>query len=102
MSALPDVGFFALYRFRHFNSLAVVSSRGCLPKVLYFLLAIVGFSVAPFDAVGGFLTARSYSAGKYPWALAVGDFNGDGAQDLAVLDFSAVAGHSCSVTILLG
>jgi hypothetical protein len=48
---------------------------------------------------GGFATASGspFAAGTYPLSVAVGDFNGDGIQDLAVASQS-----SGNVTVLLG
>jgi hypothetical protein len=46
---------------------------------------------------GTFQTARNFPAGIAPWSVAVGDFNGDGNQDLAVANFG-----SNNVSILLG
>jgi len=47
------------------------------------LLAIILFLPATGNA-GGFQPAVPYTAGSYPGAVAVGDFNGDGIPDLAV------------------
>jgi hypothetical protein len=44
-----------------------------------------------------FAPAQSYDVGKNPTAVALGDFNGDGAPDIAVADYT-----SNDVTILLG
>jgi hypothetical protein len=33
---------------------------------------------------GSFQAARSFGASSFPYSVAVGDFNGDGALDLAV------------------
>jgi hypothetical protein len=44
-----------------------------------------------------FLPAVPYDAGPQPWSVAVGDFNGDGKQDLATANYS-----SSTVSILLG
>ncbi len=46
----------------------------------------------------GFQTPASYSAGAYPYAAVVGDFNNDGKVDLALAD-NAYPGY---VTVLLG
>src|SRR5579859_3458815 len=43
------------------------------------------------------------SVGDYPSSIAMGDFNGDGAPDLAIVDIlSSSSGVSGSVTILMG
>jgi hypothetical protein len=47
---------------------------------------------------GTFQAARNFAAGRAPSSVAVGDFNGDGIQDLAV----AVANESGGVSVLLG
>ena len=49
------------------------------------------------DGAGHFSAARSFGAGGYPLSVAVGDFNGDGKQDLAVANSA-----SDDVSILLG
>jgi hypothetical protein len=46
---------------------------------------------------GSFQGPQSYATGAYPVSVAVGDFNGDGAPDLAVADFG-----DNNVNILLG
>ena len=46
---------------------------------------------------GTFLPAVSYAAGNNPQSVAVGDFNGDGKQDLAVANY-----YSANVSVLLG
>jgi len=45
---------------------------------------------------GSFEAARSFDAGNYPYSVAVGDFNGDGMQDLAVAN-----GRSSNVSVLI-
>ena len=49
------------------------------------------------DGAGNFSAATNFSAGNDPISVAVGDFNGDGKQDLAVANDS-----SNNVSILLG
>jgi hypothetical protein len=49
------------------------------------------------DGTGNFRGPRNFGAGNSPWSLAVGDFNGDSNQDLAVANYS-----SNNVSILLG
>ena len=44
-----------------------------------------------------FPTATNFTVGEYPRSVAVGDFNGDGQQDLAVANY-----NSDNVSILLG
>jgi len=46
---------------------------------------------------GSFQAKRSFEAGDSPWSVAVGDFNGDGVPDLAVVN-----GGSDNVSVLLG
>jgi hypothetical protein len=43
---------------------------------------------------------QSYVAGVGPWAVAVGDFNGDGFPDLAVADVTELTSNA-SVSILI-
>jgi hypothetical protein len=45
----------------------------------------------------GFATATNHITGNYPYSVAVGDFNGDGKQDLATAN-----AYSDNVSILLG
>jgi len=54
-------------------------------------------SVLLGSADGTLEAARSFRAGRRPRSIAVGDFNGDGIQDLAVAD-----GESNDVSVLLG
>jgi hypothetical protein len=54
-------------------------------------------ALAPGTIVNGFVPAASAATGNGPNAIAVGDFNGDGKPDLAVVNFD-----SNTVTILLG
>ena len=44
-----------------------------------------------------FIARRDFGAGNRPYSVAVGDFNGDGAQDLAVANY-----FSNNVSVLLG
>jgi hypothetical protein len=46
---------------------------------------------------GSFQAAQNFGVGSSPWSLAVGDFNGDGVQDLAVAN-----NGSNNVSVLLG
>jgi hypothetical protein len=50
------------------------------------------------DGTGNFTGPTFYAAGEVPYSIAVGDFNGDGNQDLAVADDDSLGG----VSILLG
>ena len=36
------------------------------------------------DGLGGFSGSTDVSVGSHPYSVAIGDFNGDGKQDLAV------------------
>jgi hypothetical protein len=49
------------------------------------------------DGTGNFSTPNTVSAGSGPRSLAIGDFNADGKQDMAVADISA-----SNVSLLLG
>lgn len=53
-----------------------------------------GTAVAGDCSTPSFATPTNYPAGQYPWSVAVGDFNGDGTLDLAVVNFSS---HNFSV-----
>src|SRR5712692_9857149 len=44
-----------------------------------------------------FIARRDFDAGTNPYSVVVGDFNGDGVQDLAVVNI-----NSASVSVLLG
>jgi predicted NUDIX family NTP pyrophosphohydrolase len=48
---------------------------------------------------GSFQAAQNFGAGRSPWSVAVGDFNGDGTPDLAVANHDYVSGK---VSVLLG
>jgi hypothetical protein len=56
-----------------------------------------GVTVLLGQGDGSFVPAVSYPAGSGPIAVAVGDFNGDGKQDLAVANY-----WSGNVSVLLG
>ena len=49
------------------------------------------------DGLGGFSGSTDVSVGSSPSSVAIGDFNGDGKQDLAVANYS-----SNTVSIRLG
>ena len=51
---------------------------------------------------GTFQPAQNYEAGPGPNSVAVGDFNGDGLQDLAVADYGAYPDRANTVSVLLG
>jgi hypothetical protein len=51
---------------------------------------------------GTFQAAQNYEAGPGPNAVAVGEFNGDGFQDLAVAVYGAYPLRSNTVSVLLG
>src|SRR5262249_2960500 len=51
---------------------------------------------------GGFQAALNFSAGLPPRGLAVGDFNGDGHQDIVATNYSGSPTLPGNVTILLG
>ncbi len=53
-------------------------------------------SVLLGDGTGNFTLASSPATGAYPWSVAVGDFNGDGKLDLAVVNSSKTRFPSCS------
>ena len=56
-----------------------------------------GVSILLGDGTGNFSAPTNFTAGDYPRSVAVGDFNGDGKQDLAVANID-----SDNVSILLG
>lgn len=51
---------------------------------------------------GTFQAAQNYEAGPGPNSVAVGEFNGDGLQDLAVADYGAYPERANTVSVLLG
>ena len=51
---------------------------------------------------GTFQSPITLSAGVDPSAMALGDFNGDGKLDIAVLDFGNYSGNNGAMYILLG
>ena len=72
-------------------------------------LAVVGqnayaVSVLRGDGTGNFQQAQILNVGIFPVSVAVGDFNGDGIQDLAVAnaDFNEPNFNSSSISVLLG
>lgn len=54
-------------------------------------------------SAGAFVQAQTYVVGIYPWRMALGDINGDGAPDLVVTDVgnSATTADDASVWMLL-
>jgi hypothetical protein len=56
------------------------------------------------DGKGGFAAASAFSAGEFPWAVAVDDLNRDGNLDLAVIpyDRDIKDPKQLGVTVLLG
>src|SRR5205807_10417286 len=56
------------------------------------------------DVTGNFLVAQTLNVGTFPVSVAVGDFNNDGIQDLAVAnaDFNDPNFNSSSISVLLG
>ena len=52
------------------------------------------------DGTGNFSNATSFPVGPRPSSVAIGDFNGDGKQDLAVTNYNS--GNPSNVSILLG
>jgi hypothetical protein len=53
-------------------------------------------------AAGSVQQIHSYAVGQNPVTVLSGDFNGDGNDDLAVVNFGPLAGGTGSVSILLG
>ena len=64
-----------------------------------FLMAVSHLLFAAAAEAQGvsFIARRDFGAGSSPTSVAVGDFNGDGIQDLAVANFV-----SANVSVLLG
>jgi hypothetical protein len=58
---------------------------------------IVTYSVLLGRSDGTFAPAVNYGTGSNPWSVAVGDFNGDGKLDLAVVNQA-----SSTLSVLLG
>ena len=76
-------------------------SRSLVVLVLGFL--VLSAAVAVASAQVSFANPVSYKVGTAPVAVAVGDFNGDGKPDLAVLNSgNAAIGDDGGVSILLG
>ena len=68
------------------------ATRRCHPPYRHLLLERLESRVVP-----GFLAPLAFDAGADPLSVAVGDFNGDGTQDLAVAN-----SRSNNVSVLLG
>jgi len=75
--------------------MARLFSLGRARTAILVIFAVVALQQAAFG--GGFATATTYNVGQGPLAVVVGDFNGDGKQDLAVANSY---GHN--ISILLG
>ena len=76
-------------------------SRSLVVLVLGFLVLVAAVAMA--SAQVSFANPVSYEVGTAPGAVAVGDFNGDGKMDLAVLNSgNAAVGDDGGVSILLG
>ena len=61
-----------------------------------------GVSILLGNGDGTFQPARNIDVGSSPFAVAVGDFNGDGIPDLAVTHAESIATNLDTVSILLG
>jgi hypothetical protein len=74
------------------------------PQKLFVAVLSILFSLSPAaHGAVGFQAAQSYPVGTNPRAVAVGDFNGDGKMDLAVVNFGDPSvNDNGSVSILLG
>jgi len=69
-----------------------------------FVFLVVAMTLATLAGVGSlpgqiisFVARRDFGAGSNPYSVAVGDFNGDGVQDLAVANI-----NSANVSVLRG
>ena len=64
-----------------------------------FLIAVSDLLFAAAAEAQGvsFIARRDFSVGRFPYSVAVGDFNGDGKPDLAVANY-----RSNNVSVLLG
>src|SRR5206468_6062191 len=69
-----------------------VRLRGVFPLILS-VVATAAIAAPTID----FKAPRNFRAGTHPWWVEAGDFNGDGAPDLAVAEY-----NSSGVTLLLG
>jgi hypothetical protein len=79
------------------------TSKKQLSLVPLLCLAFVGVSHSAFGTTVEFKTAVKYPAGTTPLAVATGDFNGDGAMDLAVATYgNPFLLDDGGVSILLG
>ena len=66
----------------------------------YFVATTVSVLLGNGD--GTFQAPQAFEAGSGPNAVAVGDFNSDGLQDLAVADYGPIRNGSNTVSVLLG
>ena len=73
--------------------LVIGAGLGCCATTISVLLG---------NGDGTFQPEITYTAGKSPNSIALGDFNGDGKPDLAVVDNDHVVGDPTFVNILLG
>jgi hypothetical protein len=62
--------------------------------VLYLQTLILAGSAEAWNV--SFIARRDFAAGNFPTSVAVGDFNGDGVQDLAVANV-----NSANVSVLI-
>jgi hypothetical protein len=65
---------------------------------LSFQALVAAANLQPEEQRVSFLARRDFAVGRDPISVAVGDFNGDGVEDLPVADFSV----SGTVSVLLG
>ena len=84
ISALPQTLALAivLAQWRWAISMATASKTSPLPTA-----APVNVSILLGDGTGNFSAPTNFAVGDRPYSVAVGDFNGDGKQDLAVANY---------------
>src|SRR5262249_35334718 len=81
------------------HSIPTRPSRHCLATTLLVGIVSIASLIPKTGSAQGFvLGARiDHATGEYPRSLALGDLNGDGRLDLAVVNF-----HGASISVLLG